>query len=498
MRDDDEGDVGLSAVVLDDLRGHQAVGVVESVEGLVEDEEVGGFDEGAGEEAEALFAAGHAKEGAVCEVVDAEASHPGETGLALLGTRTNVESNAVVQSAGDDVNSWQIAHISAMHLWTDVADVALDVPDAFSRAAFASKEFNITGVGLWVVGTDEAEECGFAGAVGALQCPVLAAADGPREVVEDGALAVADGDVGEAEDRPSPDLARSRNRSYSSVAQDGLTFSQPVASFATRQGGEGLCRDIGWQPGGLPSLKGGVGGGSSYHSVDEVGDVAVACEEEYDLQPLFLDEFLQGVAQLLARFGVEADEGAVEDEEARGGGEGALQLVFAELAAGKADDIAAVDHGGRFVDIVLIPTLLQVVGGIAVAVGVAEGEDADVVAGVAVGAALEMVVYFVGAEEGIAAGEDFDEAGFAGGVEAHDGDLFARVDVQVQGFPEAEVGVAGDAVFDGDDGEVGPSDGPTGTGLRFFHKGGGLVGRLRGGGGVIWMIKFHGPCLCSC
>ena len=327
---------------------------------------------------------------------------------------------------------------------------------------------------------------------------MLAAADGPREVVEDGALAVADGDVGEAEDRPSPDLARSRNRSYSSVAQDGLTFSQPVASFATRQGREGLCRDIGWQPGGLPSLKGVVGGGPSYHPVDEVGDVAVACEEEYDLQPLFLDELLQGVAQLLARFGVEADEGAVEDEEARGGGEGALQLVFAELAAGKADDIAAVDHRGRFVDIVLIPTLLQVVGGIAVAVGVAEGEDADVVAGVAVGAALEMVVYFVGAEEGIAAGEDFDEAGFAGGVEAHDGDLFARVDVQVQGFLEAEVGVAGDAVFDGDDGEVGPSDGPTGTGLRFFHKGGGLVGRLRGGGGVIWMIKFHGPCLCSC
>ena len=228
------------------------------------------------------------------------------------------------------------------------------------------------------------------------------------------------------------------------------------------------------------------------------------------MQPLFLDELLQGVAQLLARFGVEADKGAVEDEEARGGGEGALQLVFAELAAGKADDIAAVDHRGRSVNIVLIPTLLQVVGGIAVAVGVAEGEDADVVAGVAVGAALEMVVYFVGAEEGIAAGEDFDEAGFAGGVEAHDGDLLARVDVQVQGFLEAEVGVAGDAVFDGDDGEVGPSDGPTGTGLRFFHKGGGLVGRLgggeggglvgrlRGGGGVIWMIKFHGPCLCSC
>jgi len=182
------------------------------------------------------------------------------------------------------------------------------------------------------------------------------------------------------------------------------------------------------------------------------------------LQPLFLDELCQGVAQLLARFGIEADEGAVEDEEARGGGEGALQLVFAELATGEADDVAAVDLRRRFVDIVLIPTLLQVVGGVAVAVGVAEGEDSDVIAGVAVVAALEVVVYFVGAEEGIAAGEDFDEAGLAGGVEAHNGDLLAGVDTQVQRLLKTEVRVAGYAVLDGDDGAV----------------------------------RFHGPCLCSC
>ena len=180
VRDDDECDVGLCAVVLDDLGGHQSVRVIEPVERFVEDEEVGGFDEGAGEEAETLLAAGHTKEGAVCEVVDVEASHPGEAGLALLGTRTNVEPNAVVQSAGNDVNSWQITHVGAVHFWTDVADVALDVPDAFSRAALSSKELNITGVSLWVVGTNEAEERRFARAVGALQCPVLAAADVPR------------------------------------------------------------------------------------------------------------------------------------------------------------------------------------------------------------------------------------------------------------------------------------------------------------------------------
>ena len=39
-------------------------------------------------------------------------------------------------------------------------------------------------------------------------------------------------------ERPTPNLSRPRQRSSASVAQDGLTFSQPVESFATREGGE--------------------------------------------------------------------------------------------------------------------------------------------------------------------------------------------------------------------------------------------------------------------
>ena len=38
--------------------------------------------------------------------------------------------------------------------------------------------------------------------------------------------------------RPTPDLTRPQQRSSASVAQDGLTFSQPDISFATREGGE--------------------------------------------------------------------------------------------------------------------------------------------------------------------------------------------------------------------------------------------------------------------
>ena len=63
--------------------------------------------------------------------------------------------------------------------------------------------------------------------------------------------------------RPTPDLTRPQQRSSASVAQDGLTFSQPDISFATREGGEpsGLNEEYSAQP--LPSLTGGGGGGSA-------------------------------------------------------------------------------------------------------------------------------------------------------------------------------------------------------------------------------------------
>ena len=71
--------------------------------------------------------------------------------------------------------------------------------------------------------------------------------------------------------RPTPDLTRPQQRSSASVAQDGLTFSQPDISFATREGGEFLSTDRqadtqvpprGDLEGALPS-PGGGGGGSA-------------------------------------------------------------------------------------------------------------------------------------------------------------------------------------------------------------------------------------------
>ena len=66
------------------------------MERFIEDEEVGGFDESTGEEAETLFTAADAEEGAVFQMLDAEAAHPQQTGLALFRTRTDVEAHAVM------------------------------------------------------------------------------------------------------------------------------------------------------------------------------------------------------------------------------------------------------------------------------------------------------------------------------------------------------------------------------------------------------------------
>ena len=76
VADEDEGFVGTTDEGFDDAFGHFGTRGVEAVEGLVKDEEFGVFDEGAGEQAEALLAAGEFEEGALGDVSDAENFHP--------------------------------------------------------------------------------------------------------------------------------------------------------------------------------------------------------------------------------------------------------------------------------------------------------------------------------------------------------------------------------------------------------------------------------------
>ena len=71
--------------------------------------------------------------------------------------------------------------------------------------------------------------------------------------------------------RPTLDLARPQQRSSASVAQDGLTFSQPVDTFATRQGGEMAGAETAIEQESLP-LRDNLEGSSSTISVALIGN----------------------------------------------------------------------------------------------------------------------------------------------------------------------------------------------------------------------------------
>ena len=120
---------------VDDAAHEDAVPRVQPVQGFVQDEQLGVLDEGAGQEAEALLAAAEGEEGASLQVADAEGLHPPTAGVQFLRLGATVEADAVVQAAGHDIQGGQVLEVGAVHLGADVADVALDFPDALARAA---------------------------------------------------------------------------------------------------------------------------------------------------------------------------------------------------------------------------------------------------------------------------------------------------------------------------------------------------------------------------
>jgi hypothetical protein len=47
--------------------------------------------------------------------------------------------------------------IGTMHLGRDIANMALDLPDALARTSFPAKQTDVTGIGLRIVGANEGE-----------------------------------------------------------------------------------------------------------------------------------------------------------------------------------------------------------------------------------------------------------------------------------------------------------------------------------------------------
>ena len=98
----------------------------------------------------------------------------------------------VSESVCHDSFGCDVPFETPMQFRTDVADVFLDVPDAFSAASLPSEKGDVAGVALWIVGADKAQQGGLAGTVGTGQGPVFPFPDHPVQILEDGPFAVPD------------------------------------------------------------------------------------------------------------------------------------------------------------------------------------------------------------------------------------------------------------------------------------------------------------------
>ena len=208
----------------------------------------------------------------------------------------------------------------------------------------------------------------------------------------------------------------------------------------------------------------------------EIWNLIVAAQLKNHLQVCAVDKRLQELAQLLPRLSIEPHEGIVEYQDSRCREQRHGKLELAQLAAGEGDDIFvghAVDvkelaecftqgcttsvcgflpagihperstafdhlpsciekhlHGGcRWVYVVLVPALLQIVSLSGIAVGITESYAADVVACQRERRRAEIISHAF-AKQWELAGDDVRESAFASTVRSDDGHLFARQYVQ--------------------------------------------------------------------
>lgn len=80
-----------------------------------------------------------------------------------------------------------------MQFGGDETDLLLDLPNALARPTTAPKQPDLIGIGLRIVGRDEAEQGGLARPIGPADIPSFSFADLPIDIVKNGCLTVADG-----------------------------------------------------------------------------------------------------------------------------------------------------------------------------------------------------------------------------------------------------------------------------------------------------------------
>ena len=164
------------------------LGGVEELEGFVEQQEFFAGHEAADDEHELGLAGGEPAYRSIDEWTYVKMI---ECVLQGFGRRTFVLTADVF--AGSEGNGSGIKIVDK--LGAEVVDAALDLPDGFAAAAAFAEQIYLLAVGHGMVGKDEAEQGGFAGAVLAGEGPSLAAVDDPAQIFDDVFLSVAYGDA---------------------------------------------------------------------------------------------------------------------------------------------------------------------------------------------------------------------------------------------------------------------------------------------------------------
>ena len=90
-------------------------------------------------------------------MLDAEYAHPPSAFLAFGFICSGVETYGILQSACHHLYHRDVMMIGTMHLGRDIANMALDLPDALARTSFPAKQTDVTGIGLRIVGANEGE-----------------------------------------------------------------------------------------------------------------------------------------------------------------------------------------------------------------------------------------------------------------------------------------------------------------------------------------------------
>ena len=158
VRDKEQGLARQGTEGLDNVLGPVAVMGVKTVEGLVEDEQVGILDESPCQQHPSLLSTREQGIFALGESVDVEELHPTVYFQVVFIGEMAEQAHRIVQSTGHNVSHGHGAAIGAIHFGAHVANVFLDVPNALAGAASATEERDVTSIGLRIVGTDQAEQ----------------------------------------------------------------------------------------------------------------------------------------------------------------------------------------------------------------------------------------------------------------------------------------------------------------------------------------------------